>query len=71
MPRGTQDAKRQHSEGDTDLIKVLVDEVGRLRVELDALYAKMDADFADVTNASVDYATSQQIAAHARTITIV
>ena len=26
-----------------------------LRDELDALYAKMDADFADVTNASTDY----------------
>lgn len=32
--------------------------VNDLRTQYVALLAKMDADFADVTNASVDYATS-------------
>lgn len=47
----------------------LINEMDTLRAELDdirtkyaALLAKMDADFANVTNASVDYASSCALA---------
>lgn len=39
----------------------LLDEIQAMRDAFNALLAKMDADFADVTNASVDYESELEI----------
>lgn len=39
----------------------ILDELQAMRDAFNALLAKMDADFADVTNASVDYESSLEI----------
>lgn len=41
----------------------VLDDLTAIRTAITTLTAKMDADFADVTNASVDYATSVDPAA--------
>jgi hypothetical protein len=48
---------QQQIEGKQQLTAILND-LTELRAQFVALLAKMDADFADVTNASTDYAAS-------------
>lgn len=43
--------------------EALLDEMQAMRDAFNALLAKMDADFADVANASVDYESSLEIEA--------
>jgi hypothetical protein len=58
MARGTVNAKRAYGGSETEMLRVVVEQLNNVMAELDALYAKMDADFADVTNASTDYAAT-------------
>lgn len=47
---------------DKELYEAMRDELDGLRATVTALLQKMDADFADVTNASVDYEATVTLA---------
>jgi hypothetical protein len=44
MARGTVNAKRAYGGSDTELLKVVTEQLNNVMAELDALYAKLDAD---------------------------